>query len=117
VAQRLGVIANPYDAVQRCVYKHETRKCLVAAGLEAWLSFSVVSADDMVAAIAAMTFPAVLKPAKGSGSMGVIKVASSQEAMDEFLRRRAPGRQEELLILAEYIDGPEFGVELVCRRG
>jgi len=120
VAERLGVTTNPYDAVRRCVFKHETRKCLVAAGLEDWLSFSVVSAEDMAGAVAAMRFPAVLKPAKGSGSSGVVKVGSAEEAMDEFFKRKARGSQaaqDEVLILEEYIDGPEVGVEIVMQAG
>lgn len=118
VAERLGVVTNSYEAVRRCVFKNETRKCLVANGLEPWKSFSCSTTVDMEQAVGQITFPAILKPAKGSGSVGVVKVFSAEEAMNTFLEQHAERKiKDEVFLLEEYIDGPEFGVEIVMQSG
>ena len=55
VAQRLGVTTNEYHAVERCVFKHQARACLVSAGLESWRSFNVTVVEEMELVILHMT--------------------------------------------------------------
>ncbi|CAK0830413.1 unnamed protein product [Prorocentrum cordatum] len=118
VAERLGVVTNSYEAVRRCVFKNETRKCLVANGLEPWKSFPCSTTQDIEQAVGQIAFPAILKPAKGSASVGVVKVLSAEEAMKTFLEQRAERNiRDEVFLLEEYIDGPEFGVEIVMQHG
>eukprot|EP00930_Biecheleria_cincta_P072580 TRINITY_DN5995_c0_g1_i2.p1 TRINITY_DN5995_c0_g1~~TRINITY_DN5995_c0_g1_i2.p1 ORF type:complete len:526 (+),score=103.89 TRINITY_DN5995_c0_g1_i2:71-1579(+) len=119
VAQALHVAGNSFEAVERCVFKHLTRECLMSSGLESWSTFSIITMDEMKEAAHAMTYPAVLKPAKGSGSTGVVRVESADEAMHEFakLQQRSWVREDTVFILEEYIEGPEFGVELVMQGG
>ncbi|CAK0850917.1 unnamed protein product [Prorocentrum cordatum] len=118
VAERLGVVTNSYEAVRRCVFKNETRKCLVANGLEPWKSFPCSTTQDIEQAVGQIAFPAILKPAKGSASVGVVKVLSAEEAVKTFVKQRAERNiQDEVFLLEEYIDGPEFGVEIVMQHG
>ncbi|CAK0847830.1 unnamed protein product [Prorocentrum cordatum] len=118
VAERLGVVTNSYEAVRRCVFKNETRKCLVASGLESWKSFPCSKKQDIEQAARQIAFPAILKPARGSASIGVVKVLSAEEAVKTFLEQRAERNiQDEVFLLEEYIDGPEFGVEIIMQHG
>ncbi|CAK0809421.1 unnamed protein product [Prorocentrum cordatum] len=119
VAERLGVVTNSYDAVRRCAFKNETRKCLVASGLESWQSFPCSTKQDIEQAAGQIVFPAIFKPARGTASIGVVKVFSAEEAVKVFLEQRAARTyiQDEVFLLEEYIDGPEFGVEIVMQQG
>jgi biotin carboxylase len=119
VAHGLGVITNEYRAVEQCVFKNKTRTCLISSGLESWTSFSVTTMGEMEQVADLMQYPAVLKPAKGSGSVGVVRVDSANEALEEFAKLKALpwAKSGTVFILEEYIDGPEFGVELVMEAG
>lgn len=60
-------------------------------------------------------FPALLKPNRGDGSVGITQravVRSEAEALDylAWLRREEPGRE---ILVQEYLEGTEYGIGLV----
>eukprot|EP00930_Biecheleria_cincta_P050386 TRINITY_DN3553_c0_g1_i2.p1 TRINITY_DN3553_c0_g1~~TRINITY_DN3553_c0_g1_i2.p1 ORF type:complete len:496 (-),score=92.11 TRINITY_DN3553_c0_g1_i2:368-1855(-) len=120
VANRLGCISNSIDAIETCIFKSKARKCLISAGLERWNHFSFRTMDELEQLITVMDYPAVLKPAESSGSWGVVRVDSPSDAIAQFSKLLLePWCQthEVEFILENYIDGPEFGVELIMQEG
>eukprot|EP00978_Attheya_sp_CCMP212_P006777 scaffold15757_cov54-Attheya_sp.AAC.4 len=65
-----------------------------------------------------LTFPVILKPAEGAGSVGVFLVHSMESLLEriEMYEIKYPDRCEEWLV-EEYLQGPELGVELIMSRG
>lgn len=77
----------------------------------------VADRDDGTAAAASMTYPAVVKPVDGSGSLLVRRVDSAGELRGQLAAVRAApvddmGRLVGRSVLVEpYVEGPEFSVE------
>jgi len=120
IASRLGCITNAPDAVETCIVKSKGRACLTSAGLEDWQSYSFRTMDELKRVAGIVEYPAVLKPTDSSGSYGVVKVFSPRDATVQFLALKAESwfqSDETEFILEEYIDGPEFGVEIVMQDG
>ncbi len=73
-----------------------------------------VPADQPLSEVSA-TYPCLVKPAQGDGSVGINRTAvvgSDEEARAqlEWFRRELPGRAA---LLQEYLPGPEYGLALI----
>lgn len=55
--------------------------------------------------------PYVVKPSEGSGSAGVMKLRTAEEA-EEYLKQACPGD-----IIQEYLEGPSYSIEVIGRPG
>jgi biotin carboxylase len=137
-AEKLGLPANPPDAVARTRNKAAMRAALAAASAAASgvsLSappaggtlrqplFRVISrGDDVVAAAAEVGWPVVVKPVSLSASRGVIR------ADDPAGARAAAGRiwaildadchpADEPILVEQYVPGEEVAVEGLLRDG
>lgn len=58
-------------------------------------------------------FPVVVKALSGTGSAGVERIDGHAAWRDVVDRRRDEG----VILVEEYVDGPEFSIEGLCRRG
>jgi biotin carboxylase len=124
-AEKLGLAANPPDAVARTRNKAAMRTAL-AAGAAGGLrqpSFRVVgTGGDAAAAAAEIGWPVVVKPVSLSASRGVIRADSPAEAMAAAARVRAildaDGHPaDEPLLVEAYVAGGEVAVEALLRAG
>lgn len=127
----LGLPSHPPEAADLCRDKHRSRQRLRDAGLPMprFQRFQVDADPATVSAgIASATgFPCVLKPIALSGSRGVIRADSAEEAVRAFERiralLRAPDirqlREEtsEYIQVEEYIAGDEVALEALVDRG
>jgi len=127
----LGMPSHPPVAADLCRDKHASRRRLREAGLlmPRFQRFPVDSDPaTVVAGIQSATgFPCVLKPLALSGSRGVIRADSPEEAARAFERIRRLLRDPEVRQLREessgfiqaeeYIAGDEVALEAVVDRG
>lgn len=118
VAARLGLPGPDPVAVRVCRAKDRQRDLLAAAGV-AVPRYRVITRDGQPAVAAAreLGFPVVVKPATGSGSVGVRLCVNGREvsvAVSDLLTRTADERGTPItpvVLVEEYVRGAEFSVE------
>lgn len=100
--------------------KTKMKNALMAAGVAVARAKSLLvdaSEAELVRAATEIGFPAVLKPADGSGSLGVRRIDDLDQLRGSVLAMRSSpiddlGRSiGSNLLLESYLDGPEFSVE------
>jgi S-sulfo-L-cysteine synthase (3-phospho-L-serine-dependent) len=122
VARELGLPAPEPAAVTRCRHKDRQRAVLAAAGVPVAAFRLAGEPDEAAAAADALTYPVVVKPTTGSGSVGVRQCADRQAVLrhatallDAATDER--GRAVPRLVLVErFVAGPEFSVETFDER-
>lgn len=113
-AERLGIPHNLPDAVSITRDKARMRETLTAAGLDQ-PRFAVVRAGDDVSAVG---FPCVVKATSLSGSRGVIRADTAEDAAIAAKRVRTIVDDPEAPVLVEsYVPGAEVAVEGLLRSG
>lgn len=97
-------IISDYDKVEICFDKFELFKFLKQNNIPTIPTFN--SIDDALTAIAnkELNFPLMVKPAKGSASMGLNIVNNEEELRTAFAK-------EDIPIIQEFIDGQEYGID------
>ncbi|MPZ88677.1 MAG: ATP-grasp domain-containing protein [Nitriliruptorales bacterium] len=118
---RLGVAANPPEAVAATRDKAALRRALDAAGV-AQPTFRVARPGDDVARLAVeVGVPCVVKPVSLSASRGVIRAEAPAEAATAAERVRAIVCEDEqdppVLLVESYVPGAEVAVEGLLRGG
>jgi cysteine synthase A len=114
----LGLLGNNLAAVTACRNKAILRARLAEAGVAQPSSAVVTDAAEVADAIARIGLPCVVKPADDSGSNDVLLCATVQEAIDHVVKVLAVRFNVRGLptagavLVEEYLDGPEFSVEM-----
>jgi cysteine synthase A len=124
LAQTLGVPGNPPEAAALCRDKAATRVALTAAG-RLQPRFAVVDGTKVTPdqAVAAVGLPCVVKPVGESGSHKVLLCEAAEAAAGHAAEVMAVDRNvrgqavPKVALVEEYLDGPEFSVELFARNG
>jgi biotin carboxylase len=118
VARSLGRPHPDPAAIAVCRNKGRQRERLRDRGLPGPRFATAGTADEAVAAAAAMALPVVVKPVAGSGSVGVRRCAD----LDEVSAAAAMALAGELalasppaVLIEEYLDGVEYSVETFDR--
>jgi len=115
-AARLGLAANPPEAVRATRDKSILRRLLAAAGVPA-PAFALVGAGESVEeAVERVGLPCVIKPLHLSGSRGVIRADTPADAITAAARTRriaraAGGPDVEALVVERYVDGGEVAID------
>lgn len=125
VAERLGLPGSPVDAVRAARSKQLTRERLATAGLPMPRYARVERIDDLAAAAAAVGFPAVLKPEFGAAAVGCIRVDGPDELDAAWAAATSTVDPEfdaifwqgSAMLLEQYLDGPEFDIEVLLSDG
>lgn len=121
-AARLGLAANPPEAVRATRDKSVLRRLLAGAGVPA-PAFAVVAAGESVErAVEHVGLPCVVKPLHLSGSRGVIRADSLPDALAAAARTRriaraAGGPDVETLVVEQYVDGGEVAIDGLLSDG
>lgn len=119
VAGRLGLPASDPAAIRTCRDKGLLYRCLRDAGIGAADTTEVADSDQLQVLARGLSYPRIVKPAMGSGSVGVRLVRSEAELLAhgaEILQARSNERglaQSPRLLVQSYVEGPEFSVEVV----
>jgi len=125
-AARLGLPANPPEAVAAAKNKHAFRQRIAAAGLPG-PEFRLVPVDGDVAAVAReIAYPCVVKPLTMNMSRGVIRADGQNSFVDAFHRTarilEAPdanvrGEAANHLLVESYVEGTEYALEGLLADG
>ncbi|MFI9123658.1 pyridoxal-phosphate dependent enzyme [Streptomyces bikiniensis] len=119
----LGLPGNPVEAVATCRNKALLREHLHAAGVGQPRFVAVRDTTEVADAVSAVGLPCVVKPADDSGSNNVLLCTTQDEvrfqvetilAIHTNLRGMATART---VLVEEYVDAPEFSVELFHWQG
>ena len=145
LADALGLPGNPLHAIEAARDKHKTRELMAAAKLPTPGFYKINSADDIAAAAAAVGFPAVIKPASGIASIGVLRVndlealqtgyravmkqmdaaivtsgcmvVNQDEAAEQEAKENSKSWVNRTIIMEQYLDGAEVDVDIVMSDG
>jgi len=119
----LGLPGNSVESVGCCRDKTRMRAALTGAGVPQPRHVVITDPAEAVAAVAAVGLPCVVKPADDSGSDGVLLCHSATQAARHtasLLARRVNVRGLPVVaavLVEEYIDAPEFSVEMFSQHG
>ncbi|WP_329791968.1 pyridoxal-phosphate dependent enzyme [Lentzea sp. DG1S-22] len=123
IATWLGLPGNSADAVRVCRNKALLRARLAEVGVPQPKFAVVADPEEIPTAVSSVGLPCVVKPADESGSTDVVLCRTIEEA-DEHARRVLAVRHnarglptERMALIEEYLDGPEFSVELFTGQG
>jgi biotin carboxylase len=125
VASTLGLPGMPPSAADGARSKLRTLQASLDAGLPTPRFMPLRDASSLPAAAAHVGFPAVIKPVFGAEALGCLRV-DDVESLERGYERVAALITPELnaifqqgrdLLLEEYLDGPEFDVDLVLSGG
>ncbi|MER6712824.1 ATP-grasp domain-containing protein [Streptomyces sp. NPDC006129] len=109
VAERLGLPGNSLHTVGLLQDKRRMRELLNARGIGPVPTTTPRDPAGLAAFCRATGGPVILKPAAGTSSQAVFKVAGPQDAEDVWRAFEAAGGLRP--IAEEYLDGPEISVE------
>jgi S-sulfo-L-cysteine synthase (3-phospho-L-serine-dependent) len=117
-AARLGLPGADPGAVERCRDKRRQRAALAGSGVSVPAFAGAGTPEEAAeAAVAAIGFPVVVKPADGTGSRGVRLCCDPIEVRDHAAGLLAARHDERgrptipAVVVEEYVAGPEFSVE------
>lgn len=141
LCEAMGLPGMAPAAVDAARDKHATRAALKKAGLPTPKNMLIRSAAEVVVAGQHVGFPAVLKPVSGAASLGVKKVTSMEDlksCYDEIAAElgsfvvssgalvkgdnssngvAATAVVDLTLLLEQYLDGPEFDIDVIVSDG
>ncbi|MFC3965634.1 ATP-grasp domain-containing protein [Nocardia jiangsuensis] len=118
VANRLGLPAPDAVAIERTRDKGAQRETLRASQVPSPAFRIVTTSAEALRAVRDIGVPVVVKPVRGSGSVGVRLCRDPGEAVafaEYSLARRTNERgmpEPARLVIEQYIDGPEYSVEM-----
>lgn len=122
IAERLKLPHTPVAALRACRDKSLMRERFLTSGVPSPLATKVHSEAEAIAAAAAVGYPVVFKPTDLAGSVGVTRVDDVDALRSTFgaingMTDRQLGIVAGPFLIEEFVDGPEFSVEIAVRRG
>ena len=116
VAEGLGLPGIGTETAHRLTHKLAMRNALGAHGLPQPPFASLLSTEDIGAALHAVPLPAVLKPVDSGGQRAVFRIESPAELERDLEEAIAESPTHEA-ILEEFVDGVEMNGIVVARDG
>ena len=111
-----GLNGIDYETAVRATDKGEMIRAFAAHGVaHPWYAIAE-DAAAFEAAIADAAYPCILKPTDNAGSRGVVLCRSERELREGYAYAQRESRGG-AVILEEYLQGPEFSVEVICVDG
>ena len=114
VANRLGLVCNPEDAVEVSTNKYKMRERFRKNGDPSPKSIIVSSIDKID--VKKLEYPVIVKPIDRSGSRGITKVDDSKDILMAVEKAKELGFRKVALI-EEYVVGHEYSVEYISWNG
>lgn len=121
INDELGLSGISRDTAIRATNKHLMRQAFEQGGAPSPKSFCTEDADEAWSIFVNEFFhnTAILKPSRNSGSRGVAKI-SQQTSKEEFVglfERAKNESRDKSVMLEQFIEGPEFSVEIIVWNG
>jgi biotin carboxylase len=123
VADYYGLKGTPVEVAYTVRRKDLSRACYEKSGMLNAKFQTVASLSEAEAAILNIGYPAILKPSDSAGSHNIFKLNSHQDlinAMDCLNNSHRGGLNFEtnrIYLMEEYLEGPEFSVEIFLENG
>ncbi|MDF9868651.1 biotin carboxylase [Streptomyces pratensis] len=120
IARALGLPSNSVEVMRACRNKATARSLFAQHGVPSAASMKARTLLEAGLATMTLGFPVVIKPAAFAGSIGVIRVDRPEELPAAFAfaaEGASRSREDTVVLVEEYLDGPEFSVECVTHRG
>ncbi|WP_426445869.1 ATP-grasp domain-containing protein [Paenibacillus sp. S-38] len=122
-AERLGLRGVPYEAALRARNKDLAREAYEQHGVPGAKYRKVGVLEEALEAAEAIGYPVVLKPTNCASSQGVYFIKNGEELREAFVQLQEfkvtymDFKVREEYLIEEYIEGPEFSVELFLQEG
>jgi biotin carboxylase len=116
VAEALGLPGIGMQTAHLLTHKRAMRDALGAHGLPQPPYASLRSAEDVAAALSAVSFPAVLKPVDSGGQRAVFRIESREELERDLPEAVVESSTDEAL-LEEFVPGVELNGIVIARDG
>ena len=114
VANKMGLISNPYEYSLITTNKYLMRNCFKENGIPS-PSYCLVSNISNIST-SDLQFPLIVKPTDRSGSKGVEKVDDPNQLKDAINRAQRVSFKQEAIV-EEYVTGREISVESISYCG
>lgn len=114
VANGMGLIGNPMEAVEVSTNKHSMRKCFEENGDPSPKSIMVASVEDLKDV--KLEYPVIVKPIDRSGSRGITKL-TDDSGLEEAIENAKEQGFEKYALVEEFATGREFSVEYISWEG
>jgi len=112
IAEKMGLIANPYDDVQVATNKFKMRQRFFENGVPS----PRYMLDDENIDDKNLHYPLIVKPVDRSGSLGVLKIDKHHDLADAVNRAKKESFTQRAII-EEYVSGMEVSVEAISWEG
>ncbi|MDT3427672.1 biotin carboxylase [Paenibacillus forsythiae] len=107
---------NPPEVVSSCLDKYKTRQILKNAGLKSPGFALCKSVEEVYEFWGRHNHPVILKPNNQQGSIGVIKINSTEEIEGSFNECLKHSKDDGAILAEEFIDGKEISIEAAVYR-
>ena len=114
VAEKLGLPGNSIASTGKCTNKHLMRKAFEKNGDPSPKSYLIDEDSDINSLN--IIYPAIVKPTDRSGSRGIFKVYSAEEAT-LVLHNAIQESFEKKALIEEFVGGREYSVEYISFKG
>ena len=114
VAEKMNLVGNSIASSGKCTNKHLMRQAFERNGDPSPKSYLVNENVDIKSLD--LTYPAIVKPTDRSGSRGIFKVNSAEEATSVFDKSATESFEKKALI-EEFAEGQEYSVEHISYKG
>lgn len=113
---RLGLPGISMDTAVKSTDKGEMIKAFKEHGVESPWFYIIENVSKLNALLPQLSYPCILKPTDNAGSRGVMLVESVEELLEAYQYSVSQSRGG-LVILEEYMTGPEVSVEVMVVDG
>lgn len=114
VASKLGLTGNSLRSTEKSTNKHLMRRAFAENGDPSPRSYLIDEKTDLSSL--GITYPAIVKPTDRSGSRGIYKVNSDDEARTAY-EGAVEQSLEKKVLLEEFVEGDEYSVEYISYKG
>ena len=119
INEELGLSGPNLATMVRATNKEKMRRAFEAGGAPSPRSFGAATEADALCAARQIEGALIVKPSRNSGSRGVTRVDSScnRGQLIEAFRRALGESRDNSTVIEEFIEGPEFSVEILAWDG
>ncbi|MGB2614271.1 MAG: ATP-grasp domain-containing protein [Phycisphaerae bacterium] len=119
INEELGLAGIDSATAIRATNKEEMRRAFEAGGAPSPRSIGVTTEDEALRALQAIGGPVIFKPSRNSGSRGITRLGEdvSPEQAAAALRYAIEESRDRSALVEEYVEGPEFSVEILAFGG
>lgn len=119
INEELGLHGIDSATAIRVTNKNKMREALEIAGAPSPRSIGAATVAEALSAAERIGMPLIVKPSRNSGSRGVarLEAGSSEEQLAAAFGRAVEQSRDDSAVIEEYVEGPEFSVEVLTWRG